>query len=97
MTKLAVVFATSMFGGVGFVLGQVSMLPEVPWLYAFGAAPPSMRWGSDLDSKAGALVSWCGNTTRADEDRPRLGGRAAAATPDAFRDVLLSIARSAEP
>jgi|SRR5687767_961902 len=40
------------------------------------------------------LVSWCGNHVRSDEQRERLGKREAKATPPAFRDVLLAIARS---
>ena len=41
-----------------------------------------------------SLVSWCRNKNPGDT-RPRIGKRQAAATPPAFRDVLLSIARSA--
>lgn len=46
-------------------------------------------------SRPVALVSWCGNHTKAGEDRPRLRKKAASATPLAFRDLLLSVARSA--
>lgn len=42
-----------------------------------------------------ALVSWCGNHIASGEKRPRLGKKEASATPPAFRDLLLSIARSA--
>lgn len=42
-------------------------------------------------------VSWCGNHTRAGDKRPRLGRREASATPIAFRDVLLQMARSVSP
>lgn len=42
-----------------------------------------------------APVSWCGNDVKSGEVRPRLGQREANATPLAFRDLLLSIARSA--
>lgn len=42
-----------------------------------------------------ALISWCGNHVASGENRPRLGAKEASATPLAFRDVLLSIARSA--
>jgi hypothetical protein len=45
--------------------------------------------------RAPALVSWCGNHVKSGEDRPRLGKKAASATPPAFRDLLLNIARSA--
>lgn len=47
------------------------------------------------DASADALVSWCGNRVASGERRPRVGKRAAAATPPAFRDELLAIARSA--
>lgn len=68
---------------------------KATWLYAFGCELPSLRWGFNPDQKSGALVSWCGNRTRADEKRPRVGKKAAAATPPEFRDLLLSIARTA--
>ena len=67
---------------------------KATWLYAFGVSPPALLWGSTLDAQSTALVSWCGNHTRADEKRPRLGKKAALSSPPAFRDVLLSIARS---
>lgn len=44
-------------------------------------------------SKAPALVSWCGNHVASGEQRPRLGKKEANATPAAFRDALLEIAR----
>lgn len=68
---------------------------KATWLYAFGVTPPPMRWGFNADTRSSALVSWCGNHTKAGENRPRVGKAAAAATPPAFRDALLSIARSA--
>jgi hypothetical protein len=67
---------------------------KATWLYAFGVDPPSLHKGLMLDSESLALVSWCGNHVKMGEARPRLGKRAAAATPPAFRDVLLEIARS---
>ena len=66
---------------------------KATWLYAVGVALPSLEWG--CDGPAGALVSWCGNHVPEDDSRPRVGKAAAAATPDAFRDELLSMARSA--
>ena len=69
---------------------------KATWLYAHGVDdPPSMRWGSSLDQKSAAAVSWCGNRVASGETRPRVGKRAASATPPAFRDVLIGIARSA--
>lgn len=68
---------------------------KATWLYAFGTSLPSMRWGSDLDTKSEALVSWCGNRVPRMPGRPRLLAKEAKATPLAFRDALLAIARSA--
>lgn len=82
---------------------------KATWLYAFSAsALPSLSWGATPDTaetayvtdgggrvkRGRALVSWCGNKTKAGDDRRRLGGKAASATPPAFRDLLLSIART---
>lgn len=68
---------------------------KATWLYACGAELPTMRWGSELDTASKALVSWCGNHTRADENRPRVGKRAASETPAEMREMLLATARSA--
>jgi hypothetical protein len=61
------------------------------WLYGYGIDPDSLRWGPGPEPEA-----WIS------ADRPRaalrhvrqLGKREAAATPIAFRDLLLDIARS---
>ena len=68
---------------------------KATWLYALGVELPAMRWGSDLDTESKALVSWCGNHTRADEVRPRVGKRAASETPVEMREALIGMARSA--
>ena len=68
---------------------------KATWLYAFDVDLPDLRWGFSPDTLSDALVSWCGNRNRANETRPRLTKRAAAATPPAFRDALIAIARSA--
>lgn len=70
---------------------------KATWLYAHSAELPSLNWGSDADSASQALVSWCGNRTFRFSDRPRVGKAAAAATPEAFREVLLGMARSVAP
>jgi hypothetical protein len=67
---------------------------KATWLYAFGVELPSLRWG-----KGPAPEAWIS------ADRPRaelsalgigqLSKREAKATPPAFRDLLLSIARTA--
>lgn len=64
------------------------------WLYAFGMLPPSLKWGPGSEPEA-----WIS------ADRPRavlaamgiaqLSKREAKSTPPEFRDLLLSIARSA--
>jgi hypothetical protein len=67
---------------------------KATWLYARGVTLPDLRWGSELDAKSQSLVSWCGNHIRSGDRRPRLGKRAASATPPLFRDVLLAAART---
>lgn len=59
---------------------------KATWLYAFGVELPSLRWGSDPDQKSTALVSWCGNHVSSGETRPRLGKKAASATPPNSRN-----------
>jgi hypothetical protein len=66
---------------------------KATWLYAYGLTPPSLRWGRGSAPKA-----WIST------DRPRaelatmgiaqLSKREAKATPIAFRDLLVSMARS---
>lgn len=69
---------------------------KATWLYAFRTGLPQLRWGAVAYRASRALVSWCGNRVASGETRPRLGKRAASATPAAFRDQLLAIARSVE-
>lgn len=69
---------------------------KATWLYAFGAELPALRWGYACDVASQSLVSWCGNHTSRFDVRPRVGKREASKTPVEFRDVLLSIARSAQ-
>lgn len=65
---------------------------KATWLYAFGVPDlPMLRWGK---STGRALVSWLNNHGTQHDTRPRVGKKQASATPPAFRDVLLSIARS---
>lgn len=68
---------------------------KATWLYAFGADLPSLKFGHDPDQRSKALVSWCGNHVASGESRPRVGKAAAARTPPEFKEILLSIARSA--
>jgi len=68
---------------------------KATWLYACGVELPTLRWGHVADIDVQATVSWCGNRTKRHADRPRVGKRAAAATPPAFAEVLIAMARSA--
>jgi hypothetical protein len=54
---------------------------KATWLYAHGVELPSLRWGCIADGASTAPVSWCGNHVKSGEVRPRLGKRAAAASP----------------
>lgn len=67
---------------------------KATWLFAVGTIRPDLRWGFDPDQRCKALVSWCGNHVSSDEKRPRLGKKAAIATPPAFKALLLTLARS---
>lgn len=68
---------------------------KATWLYAHGSSSlPSLNWSVIPDHESRALVSWCGNRTSRFDKRPRVGKRVAAATPLAFRDLLLDIAAS---
>lgn len=69
---------------------------KATWLYAHGVELPELRWGLLADNASTALVSWCGNHVKSGESRPRLGKSAASKTPLAFRDLLLSMARTAK-
>jgi hypothetical protein len=68
---------------------------KATWLYAYGVELPQLQWGSSLDTASRALVSWCGNHTKAGDRRERIGKKQAAATPPPlFREELLSMART---
>lgn len=68
---------------------------KATWLYAVRCDLPELRWGFDPDQRSKAPVSWCGNRVASGERRPRVGKAAAAATPPAFREILVTMARSA--
>lgn len=65
---------------------------KATWLYAYGTELPQLVWG---ESTAEAVVGWCRNRSPANDPRHRVSGRRASATPEAFRDLLLGMARSA--
>ena len=63
------------------------------WLYYVGDAPPAPLDWRDVDGSA-----WVGNNATADASgtsKPTLSPREAKASPPAFRDALLSLARGA--
>lgn len=66
---------------------------KATWLYAFECDLPSLEWGRD--GAHDVLVGWCSNRIDTTTPRARVSKRAASRTPDAFRDALLAIARSA--
>lgn len=59
------------------------------WLYAVCACPPSLDWSEPAPT---AQVGWCAN--HGDSALPRISKKAAEVTPLAFREMLMSIARS---
>ena len=61
------------------------------WLYYVGPEPPDLDWS---EPETDAIVSGFLHRTGTDESR-RVRPREASATPPAFRDVLLDMARSA--
>jgi hypothetical protein len=74
---------------------------KATWLYAHGCELPDLRWGRADASDLEATVSWArigGFPTNGDTDwasRRRLSSKEASATPKAFRDALIAMARSA--
>lgn len=60
------------------------------WLYYVGrTAPPPLDWRADPPQ---AQISWCKN--HGNSELPRMSKTVAARTPDAFRDMLLALART---
>lgn len=67
------------------------------WLYCVGVEPAKLNW---RDAEGECIVGdlWHGDGRRLGRgDRPRMYQREALATPPAFRDVLLDMARTADP
>ena len=67
---------------------------KATWLYAFGTDLPELKWGRIPKGSGGGVVSYLNNRGTAQDKRPRLSKKAASATSEEFRDVLLSLARS---
>ena len=64
---------------------------KATWLYAFGVMPPDLDWRTVVGTHQ------VGRKRTTGISKPHLNQRQSAATPIAFRDALLSIARSASP
>lgn len=87
----------SLFGDIGWVTHVEQGMYGHParkstWLYAVGITSAALRWGRTPDAQITRSVSNC--TNRGGVDRPRMDHGKSSATPPAFRDELLSIARS---
>ncbi len=67
---------------------------KATWLVASGPCPPTLRWGPVPD-RVPCMVSWCRN--RSNDLRPRVGKRAASATPEELAAVLVDYARTVIP
>ncbi len=68
---------------------------KATWLYAYGVELLPLRWGRRIDSEAGEF-KWGSKLYKpaSNHDRPRVDSQHSA-TPLAFRDALLAMARSA--
>lgn len=62
---------------------------KATWLYAFGCMPPDLNWSRIVGTHQ------VGRKRTSGISKPHLNQRQSAATPPAFRDLLLSIARTA--
>lgn len=69
---------------------------KATWLYAFGVQLPSINWGRSEDSTAaislGFKDSW---RRRAGGEVQQMSKRQRSATPEAFKNLLIAMARSA--
>lgn len=71
---------------------------KATWLYAHGCNLPELRWGHTPDNAMLGQYKWGSRLYKPEHDRerPRVDGLHSS-TPEAFRDVLLDMARSAVP
>jgi hypothetical protein len=71
---------------------------KATWLYACGIELPELRWGMRPDSEPGEL-SWGSYLYKPEHSvqpgRPRLRAAELSETPEAFRDELIAMARTA--
>lgn len=65
---------------------------KATWLYASGLVPPALDWSRPVGSHQIGFHDQRGK----DRNKPTLPRREASATPIPFRDLLLSMARSAQ-
>ncbi len=65
---------------------------KATWLYAFGLTPPGLDWRRVPGTHQVGFHDQRGPA----RNKPTLSKREAAATPPAFRDLLISIARTAQ-
>lgn len=66
---------------------------KATWLYVYGTDDlPELLWGK---AECSAVVGFC--TNRGNSPKPRLSKREASATPPAFRQILIDIARRCKP
>ena len=65
---------------------------KATWLYAYDCELPSLPWGPGPEPTA--WVSWMSPEDEPEGGIKRISKRAASATPTAFRDLLLDMARS---
>jgi hypothetical protein len=61
------------------------------WLYAVGQRPPELDWRREPGE------AWIGYRNKNPNQKPTVTAREACATPPAFRDALLDIARKSRP
>ena len=66
---------------------------KATWLYVFGASPPELNWSR----QSGTHQVGCYDQRGKSRNKPTLSSSEAAATPEPFRELLLSIARSVRP
>lgn len=69
---------------------------KATWLYAYNVALPELRWGRTNDNDMLGKYKWGSRLYKPEHDRerPRVD-KLHSVTPEAFRDVLLEMARSA--
>lgn len=70
---------------------------KATWLYAYGVELPELAWGYLADRDAAFPFKWSARRHFTDTGSPSLPRADRIRTPEAFRDTLLAMARSAVP